>query len=58
MDGTGDLLGWLRDPLPVRKTALRLAADAGVRVWRLASTKPAMSIIIAFSVMFGWRECG
>jgi len=27
--GVGDPLGWLRDPLPVRKAALRLAADAG-----------------------------
>jgi choline-sulfatase len=29
VDGTGDPLGWLRDPLPVRKAALRLANDAG-----------------------------
>ena len=29
VDGIGDPLGWLRDPLPVRKAALRLAADAG-----------------------------
>src|SRR5712692_6735316 len=27
--GVGDPLGWLRDPLPVRKAALRLANDAG-----------------------------
>ena len=27
--GIGDPLGWLRDPLPVRKAALRLAQDAG-----------------------------
>ena len=47
VNGISNPLAWLRDPLPVRKTALQLAADAGVRVWRLASTKPAMSIIIA-----------
>jgi len=29
VDGIGDPLGWLRDPLPVRKAALRLARDAG-----------------------------
>jgi choline-sulfatase len=29
VDGIGDPLGWLRDPLPVRKAALRLAAEAG-----------------------------
>ena len=29
VDGIGDPLGWLRDPLPVRKAALRLANDAG-----------------------------
>jgi choline-sulfatase len=29
VDGIGDPLGWLRDPLPVRKAALRLAKDAG-----------------------------
>ncbi len=29
VDGIGDLLGWLREPLAVRKAALRLAADAG-----------------------------
>ncbi len=29
VDGIGDPLGWLRDPLPVRKAALRLAEDAG-----------------------------
>jgi len=29
VDGTGDPLGWLRDPLPVRTAALRLANDAG-----------------------------
>jgi choline-sulfatase len=29
VDGVGDPMGWLRDPLPVRKAALRLAADAG-----------------------------
>jgi choline-sulfatase len=29
VDGIGDPMGWLRDPLPVRKAALRLAADAG-----------------------------
>jgi choline-sulfatase len=29
VDGVGDPLGWLRDPLPVRKAALRLANDAG-----------------------------
>ncbi len=29
VDGIGDPLGWLRDPLPVRKAALRLADDAG-----------------------------
>jgi choline-sulfatase len=28
-DGIGDPLGWLRDPLPVREAALRLANDAG-----------------------------
>ena len=28
-DGIGDPLGWLRDPLPVRKATLRLAKDAG-----------------------------
>lgn len=28
-DGIGDPLGWLRDPLPVRKATLRLARDAG-----------------------------
>ncbi|HEV2188824.1 MAG TPA: sulfatase-like hydrolase/transferase [Stellaceae bacterium] len=28
-DGIGDPLGWLRDPLPVRKATLRLANDAG-----------------------------
>src|SRR5258707_927352 len=29
VDGIGDPMGWLRDPLPVRRAALRLAADAG-----------------------------
>jgi choline-sulfatase len=29
VDGIGDPMGWLRDPLPVRKAALRLGADAG-----------------------------
>src|SRR5439155_8558218 len=29
VDGVGDPLGWLRDPLPVRKAALRLATAAG-----------------------------
>src|SRR5579863_9207505 len=29
VDGIGDPLGWLREPLPVRKAALRLAQDAG-----------------------------
>src|SRR5205085_6645789 len=29
VDEIGDPLGWLRDPLPVRKSALKLAADAG-----------------------------
>ena len=29
VDGIGDPLGWLREPLPVRKPALRLANDAG-----------------------------
>lgn len=29
VDGIGDPLGWLRDPLPVRKAALRLSEDAG-----------------------------
>src|SRR5213592_4497446 len=29
VDGIGDPMGWLRDPLPVRKAALRLANDAG-----------------------------
>jgi choline-sulfatase len=29
VDGIGDPLGWLRDPLPVRKATLRLANDAG-----------------------------
>jgi choline-sulfatase len=29
VDGIGDPLGWLRDPLPVREAALRLANDAG-----------------------------
>jgi choline-sulfatase len=29
VDGVGGPLGWLRDPLPVRKAALRLANDAG-----------------------------
>ena len=29
VDGIGDPLGWLRDPLPVRQAALRLAKDAG-----------------------------
>lgn len=29
VDGVGDPLGWLRDPLPVRKAALRLGPDAG-----------------------------
>ena len=28
VDGVGDPLGWLRDPLPVRKAALRLGPDA------------------------------
>ncbi|HKB46827.1 MAG TPA: sulfatase-like hydrolase/transferase, partial [Ktedonobacterales bacterium] len=28
VDGIGDPLGWLRDPLPVREAALRLATDA------------------------------
>jgi hypothetical protein len=28
VDGIGDPLGWLRDPPPVRKAALRLANDA------------------------------
>ena len=28
VDGIGDPLGWLRDPLPVREAALRLANDA------------------------------
>ncbi|MBV9552436.1 MAG: sulfatase-like hydrolase/transferase [Alphaproteobacteria bacterium] len=28
-DGIGDPMGWLRDPLPVRKATLRLAKDAG-----------------------------
>jgi choline-sulfatase len=28
-DGIGDPMGWLRDPLPVRKATLRLARDAG-----------------------------
>jgi len=28
-DGVGDPMGWLRDPLPVRKATLRLAKDAG-----------------------------
>jgi choline-sulfatase len=28
-DGIGDPLGWLRDPLPVRRATLRLAKDAG-----------------------------
>ena len=28
-DGVGDPLGWLRDPLPVRQAALRLATEAG-----------------------------
>ena len=28
-DGVGDPLGWLRDPLPVRRATLRLAKDAG-----------------------------
>jgi choline-sulfatase len=29
VDGIGDPLGWLREPLPVRKAALRLAKEAG-----------------------------
>src|SRR5829696_2628408 len=29
VEGIGDPLGWLRDPLPVRRAALRLANDAG-----------------------------
>jgi choline-sulfatase len=29
VDGVGDPLDWLRDPLPIRKAALRLANDAG-----------------------------
>jgi choline-sulfatase len=29
VDGVGDPLGWLRDPLPVRQASLRLAKDAG-----------------------------
>jgi choline-sulfatase len=29
VDGIGDPLGWLRDPLPERRAALRLANDAG-----------------------------
>jgi choline-sulfatase len=29
VDGIGDPLGWLREPLPVRRAALRLANDAG-----------------------------
>jgi choline-sulfatase len=29
VDGIGDPLGWLREPLAVRRAALRLAADAG-----------------------------
>jgi choline-sulfatase len=29
VDGIGDPLGWLREPLAVRQAALRLAADAG-----------------------------
>jgi choline-sulfatase len=29
VDGIGDPLGWLRDPLPVRKATLRLAQEAG-----------------------------
>jgi choline-sulfatase len=29
VDGVGDPLGWLRDPLPERRAALRLANDAG-----------------------------
>ncbi|MGH7093586.1 MAG: sulfatase-like hydrolase/transferase, partial [Stellaceae bacterium] len=29
VDGIGDPLGWLRDPLPVRHAALRLAKEAG-----------------------------
>src|SRR6185437_15139510 len=28
-DGIGDPMGWLRDPLPVRRATLRLAKDAG-----------------------------
>jgi choline-sulfatase len=28
-EGIGDPMGWLRDPLPVRKATLRLAKDAG-----------------------------
>src|SRR5438132_2751895 len=29
VDGIGDPLGWLREPLPVRKATLRLAQEAG-----------------------------
>ena len=29
VEGVGDPLGWLREPLPVRRAALRLANDAG-----------------------------
>jgi choline-sulfatase len=29
VDGIGDPMGWLRNPLPVRKASLRLANDAG-----------------------------
>ncbi len=29
VDGVGDPMGWLRDPLPVRRAALRLAERAG-----------------------------
>ena len=29
VDGIGDPLGWLREPLPVRKAALRLSKEAG-----------------------------
>src|SRR5712671_4359645 len=29
VEGIGDPLGWLREPLPVRKAALRLASEAG-----------------------------
>ena len=29
VDGIGDPMGWLRDPLPVRRAALRLASEAG-----------------------------